>query len=320
MFANRWSVISRASRGTPGSISAARSRTTSGMPCCSSGPIPRARALPRERARRLEHLGDPHELHARAALRLAGGALAVVDCLPALPRHVVGRAPPQPRLDVLVARRVGQQVGVLDDVRDRLGGALLVGADDAAGAALDPADGVLAAQRPAVFAEDTAVVVGDAAGPGVDRDAGDRLAAVADRAQDEAALEHLLVAGRHGAPLVDPVVDDAHGAHAALLVAEDLDRRAQEAQLEPARLAGRLARRVVAQRFEVALGGGVRGLLDALELRWVDDHVGLRELAELAQLRRRERSLRGPAAAEDDDLLHARLAERRQRLVGGVGR
>ena len=51
----------------------------------------------------------------------------------------------------------------------------------------------------------------------------------------------------------------------------------------------------------------------------VDDDVGARQVAELAQLRVRERRLRRPAAAEDDHFRYRRGGERRDRMVGGVG-
>ena len=57
----------------------------------------------------------------------------------------------------------------------------------------------------------------------------------------------------------------------------------------------------------------------AVELRRVDDHVGVGELAELAQLGVGEGGLRGAAATDDDDLAHAACGEHLERVVGGVG-
>ena len=91
---------------------------------------------------------------------------------------------------------------------------------------------------------------------------------------------------------------------------------------------GRPARRELAQHRDVPPGGG-RGVVGLeprgagrieLELGRVDDDVGARQLAELAQLRVRERRLRGPAAAEDDHLGDGGGGERRERVVGRVGR
>src|SRR5205085_604534 len=70
---------------------------------------------------------------------------------------------------------VGQQGG------DRLPGVVLVGADDAGRAALDPAGDVLARRRRPV-AQDPARLVGDRAGALVDRQPGQRHAPVAHRA------------------------------------------------------------------------------------------------------------------------------------------
>ena len=57
------------------------------------------------------------------------------------------------------------------------------------------------------------------------------------------------------AAVLEPVDRDADAGHGAVLaLAEDLDRRAQEAQLDPVRLARRLARGVVAEHLHVAPG------------------------------------------------------------------
>ena len=94
-----------------------------------------------------DELVEPDELDPRAALGLAGAALVLVDRLPALPEDRVGRAGGEPfgALVGVCARGAEQAgLGVGDDLGHRVGGVLLVGADDAARAALDPADGVLA--------------------------------------------------------------------------------------------------------------------------------------------------------------------------------
>src|SRR5690606_1194462 len=67
-----------------------------------------------------------------------------------------------------------------------------VGADDAGGAALDPADGV----QPRL---DPAVDVHDHAAPCVERDALDRLGVIADRRNDQAAGDVEVLAGADGA-------------------------------------------------------------------------------------------------------------------------
>ena len=63
----------------------------------------------------------------------------------------------------------------------------------------------------------------------------------------------------------------------------------------------------------------LRAVRVELQVGGVDDDVRARELAQLAQLRRGERGLRGPAAAEHDHFVDGGGAERRDRVVGGVG-
>ena len=149
---------------------------------------------------------------------------------------------------------------------------------------------------------------------------GERRAAVADRAQDEAALDDLLArrsAPRAGAVLaaLDPVARDAQAGDRAVLVAEDLDRRAQEAQHDPVRLAraARAARTRAGSRRCAARSRSRRRTRASAALcssssssagSTID--VGARELAELAQLGVGERRLRRAAAAEHDDLLDRR--------------
>src|SRR5947208_1908544 len=70
--------------------------------------------------------------------------------------------------------------------------------------------------------------------------------------------------GRHRAAVDELIADHAHaGDRPVVALAEDLDRRGEEAQLDAPLLARRLALGVVAQHLEVALGAGV-------ELRVVD--------------------------------------------------
>ena len=56
-----------------------------------------------------------------------------------------------------------------------------------------------------------------------------------------------------------------------------------------------------------------------LHVLGVDDHVGVGQLAQLAQLGVGERGLGGPAAADDHDLLDRALGHHLDRVVGGVG-
>ena len=195
-----------------------------------------------------EHLRDAHELHARAALWLAGRRLVRVDRLPARPGHEPGHAAAQPRLDRLaVGRRLVQpaRVQVLDaaarrcrwrpscSCRSRRTGPRLIQPT-----AYSPGSGV------AVVVGHAAAVVADQAAALVERHAGQRAAAVADRAQHQAAVDDLLLAGGDGAQRRRGVRLDAGCApRAAPLTAPSSPspristRRAQEAQLDPVRLA-----------------------------------------------------------------------------------
>ena len=109
-------------------------------------------------------------------------------------------------------------------------------------------------------------------------------------------------------------------------VAEDRDRRGEEAQPDRARLALRRACGELAEMLDVALHGRRRrlelGLARRVELEIgrIDDDVRAGELAELAHLGRRQRGLHGAAAAEHEDLLDARGDDRVDRSVGRVGR
>src|SRR3954454_18460672 len=222
-------------------------------------------SAPERGVRDVEHLARAHELDPRAALRRAQRALVLVDRPPPLPRDEVRAALGQPLLAGLragVGRRVQRaRVAVLEDAGDGVGGVLLVGADHARRAALDPADGVLAGGAGAVVAGHPAALVADQAAALVERDPGQRQAAVADRAQHEPAGDDLLLVRGHGAQAaarvgLDAVAHHPHAGHRAVLtLAEDLHRRAQEAQLDLALVPVRLASRVLAQQLDVAPRG-----------------------------------------------------------------
>ena len=223
---------------------------------------------------------------------------------------------------------------VLGEARDRLLGVALVGAEDAGRAALDPADGVDARERLALRGQRAAGAVGQHEGALVERHVGQRHRPVADGAQDEAGLDRLdRAVDRAGAQRAVVAADElvaAHvdGLHAA--VAADLDRRGQEAQLDPARRAGMRARppdpansrssstflRAVKVPSSASHCDRDRVELDVGGVHVQGDAV---EPAELAQLGAREGGLRGPAAAEHDDLLDPAGAQRLERVVGDVG-
>jgi hypothetical protein len=150
----------------------------------------------------------------------------------------VDRSPPLPadrrRASVKLRRRIRfgvlgliehASVAILQNPLDRLSGILLVGADHAARAALDPADGVLATARVVVLVAHTPALVADHPTAFVKRDAVERAAAIADRAEHQATLDQLLVLGGNRATgVIQPVANDAQTTHAPLFVADDLDR------------------------------------------------------------------------------------------------
>src|SRR5215213_7134367 len=133
-----------------------------------------------------EHLRDSHDLDARAARRRAAGALVRVDRLPAAPGDQPRDPSPQPRPDGIAAalREVRQPAPreIVQQPRNGVGGTLLVRSDDAGRSALDPADGVLAYARRAVFLAHPAALVADQAATLVERDTREWTTAVADRA------------------------------------------------------------------------------------------------------------------------------------------
>ena len=165
----------------------------------------------------------------------------------------------------------------------------------------------------------------------VERHVRQRHRAVADRAQDEAALDRLdlpLDGARPQRAVVAP--DDLVAADVDrldLAVPADRHRGAQEAQLDPA--LGVRARRPageLAQQLDV-LARGERALLVEplarhrveLDVLGLDPRVDAVEASELAQLGARERRLRRTAPAEHDDLLDPARAQRLERVVGDVG-
>ena len=125
-----------------------------------------------------------------------------VDRAPAVDRDEVRLALGEQRVDLLAAGLAGcgsaPASQVLDEAADGLLGVALVGAEDAGRAALDPADGVDAGQRLAVGREHPAALVGQHEVALVERHVGQRHGPVADRAQDEAALDRLDARRRRG--------------------------------------------------------------------------------------------------------------------------
>src|SRR4051812_17386930 len=156
-----------------------------------------------------------------------------------------------------------------------------------------------------------AAVVVDQAASIVEGETVDRDSLVADRTQDEAALDRLPLAGVDGPNPARPValklVLADHDA-LDLAVALNLDRRAQEAHHDPLLLALGRAPGEVREDVDVTAvrrtgAVGVEPLaaeLVELHLARVDVDIGVSHLAELADLGIGEGRLGGTAAAEDE--------------------
>src|SRR5581483_6346401 len=166
-----------------------------------------------------------------------------------------------------------------------------------------------------VAADDAAAIVRDRRTPLVERHAGDRNPAVADTPEDEAARDRLPLSGRPrdeaAALLLDELVPH-HLDPLDALLAEDRDRRGEEPQDDPSRLARGRPRRVLTQQVDVPARALpvrlelARARRVELEVGRIDDRLRTGELAELLQLRGRERRLHRSAPAEHDDLFERR--------------
>ena len=220
---------------------------------------------------------------------------------------------PRGRASAAAAARRRQ---VLDEAAHGLLGVALVRAEDPGRAALDPADGVDAGQRLAVGREHAAALVGQHEVALVERHVGQRHRAVADRAQDEPALDRLDVVVRPAARAA------CRPRRARSRCGGRRPPRPGRRRGSPPASAGSAARsaagrrrragrgRELAQQLDV-LARGERALLVQplardrveLDLVGVDAQVDAVEAPELAQLGARERRLRRPAPAEHDDLL-----------------
>ena len=142
--------------------------------------------------------------------------------------------------------------------------------------------------------EHAAPVVGDHAAALVEGNAGQRDAAVADRAEDETRRDRLALLGRLGAqaaarqPATSSLRTSSTAPRRPCSSGMKADGREQEAQHDRAWRGPRGGARVgaqdldVAPRGDVGLGARVVDRERAVELRRIDDHVGVGELAELA--------------------------------------
>ncbi len=110
-------------------------------------------------------------------------------------------------------------------------------------------------------------------------------------------------------------------------VADQLERRYQESQGQPAGFPRGLPPRVLLEDLDFLLRGPILAALDGRAAQWVQldffrarGHIGVGQLAELPHLGIRERRLRWTPSAEQVHFFHAALAERLERVVGDVGR
>src|SRR5919108_6209260 len=187
---------------------------------------------------------------------------------------------------VAVRVRGLEQTTRVDVLEQELNGFLrvaLVRADDPGGSALDPTDHVLAGERPGV-AEYPPALVWDHTAAIVVGQVLERQTAIADRAEHEPASDFLEAIGRsrpdHPRLVPDELVmADRDPFHPVL--AEDLDRRDEEAQHDPARLPGRLTTGITGEDLDVLLRRHARlvaldeRLAEGVELdvARVDEHV-----------------------------------------------
>ena len=219
-------------------------------------------------------------------------------------------------------RRAGQHAQVLDQLFDGLLGVALVGADHPGGSAFDPADDVLAGGGSAIPLH-AALHVGDHSGPLVERDTGQRQPAIAHRAQQQL--------GRQGDRLTGAA--DAAGAvqrgALALHCRHPTDpvhgrRGQQEPQMDPPWPAPQRPRRPLLQSFEVAphrlvgLDDLLAGLVEH-QLGGIHHHIGVGQLAQLAQFLGGELGLRGSAPAHDGHLADGAGVEHPQHVLGHIG-
>ncbi len=222
---------------------------------------------------------------------------------------------------------------VLQEVRDRLVRIALGVADEADGAAPDPAGDVRRLQVLAGF-DDAAALVGDGAGVDVPRQLGQFVGEVAHGAVDGL---HVPVGEGAGALDVAGAVElGALGAqaHDLAVLAEDFGGRLEEVQEQFVRAVAGVADRPVLQglgdhvRLLVGAAGGDRALV-VVDVLGVDDDLDVGRVVELAQLHRAELRLRRAAAAEDVDLqrlvglepvVDVRRDLRGEQLVGGLGK
>src|SRR5262249_47515660 len=279
-------------------------------------------------ARRFEELLPGAELDPWTTLLLPAGLLDGVDRLPARVRDRGNAALREQLVDRARVVREETRTSVLEQELGRLGRVLLVRADHARRAALDPTCAVQTGNGCTRAVDDPASHVRHRPRGFVERGAGERDAVVADAPEDDAAGEHLALVGRHRAHAtarvrLQSVVDELDALHA--LGPEYRHRRHAEAKPYESRLACGRTRSELAQDVHVAahdrgrsrklgLAGGVE-----LQLGGIDGDVRAGELAHLLELGRGPGRLHGAAPSEHDELADAGADDRLDRGIRGVG-
>ncbi len=213
---------------------------------------------------------------------------------------------------------------------DGLRGALLVGADDAGGPALDPACGVHPGQGLVRFrVHDPAFLVGEDAARLVERQIGDGTPPVADRPQAGGRGQGLGLPGAVRLEAADGVGQFGafEGDRVDPAVPVQRDGCGEEAQHDPLVVLGRGPAGEALDLFDLQcdpwFDGGVvdEGPAGRVEfgVGRVDDDVDAPELTEGQQFRIGVGGLGGSAPSHDDDLADVRRAQGGDGVIGHVG-
>ena len=220
--------------------------------------------------------------------------------------------------------------GVLEQELDRLGRVLLVRADHAARAALDPAGAVHARDRHAGVVEHAAAVVPDRRAALVERDARHRRAPVADAPQHEPARDHLALVGRHGADPPARVRDELVPHDLDRLdpaVAEDRDRGDAEAKDAPSSACPSAASPATSRsrstlRRAIAVSSSSAASLAGSSSRSAGSTTRSAPASSVSSCSSGvvNAACAGPAPAEHEDLADPGAEDRGDRLVRRVGR
>ncbi|MBK8230960.1 MAG: hypothetical protein IPK72_10330 [Candidatus Eisenbacteria bacterium] len=206
-----------------------------------------------------------------------------------------------------------------------------VGPDHPGGATLDPSGAVVAGEGLlGLGIEDPSLLVGEGARLLIKGKAGEREPHVADRTEDQTDRDGLELIGGLGSHRAVVRLDQLvlHDLDCLdLPIADQLDRRDEEAEVDAAALPGGGALRVLLHdldvRFDRAVGVGSEPFARILiEFRLVGraGDVGFLHLAEFLDLGIGIGSLGRAAAREHVDVLHLALGQRLHRVVGDVGR